>query len=35
MEADTMNEVAPIEIAQPREAPRSAADREVVSKRAG
>src|SRR6187399_711093 len=30
MEADTINEVAPIEIAQPREAPRSAADREVV-----
>src|SRR6476660_5253669 len=30
MEADTMNEVAPIEIAQPREAPRSASDREIV-----
>ncbi len=30
MEADTMSEVAPIEIAQPREAPRNAADREVV-----
>jgi phosphate transport system ATP-binding protein len=30
METDTMNEVAPIEIAQPREAPRSASDREVV-----
>src|SRR5439155_2215582 len=30
MEADTMNGVAPIEIAQPREAPRSASDREIV-----
>ena len=30
MEADTMNVVAPIEIAQPREAPRSASDREIV-----
>jgi phosphate transport system ATP-binding protein len=30
IETDTINEVAPIEIAQPREAPRSAADREVV-----
>jgi phosphate transport system ATP-binding protein len=30
MEADTMNAVAPIEIAQPREAPRSAPDREIV-----
>ena len=30
MEADTMNIVAPIEIAQPRETPRSASDREIV-----
>jgi phosphate transport system ATP-binding protein len=30
MEADTMNVVAPIEIAQPRETPRSASDREIV-----
>ena len=30
MEADTMNVVAPIEIAQPREAPRSASDRDIV-----
>ena len=30
MEADTMHAVAPIEIAQPREAPLSAADREAV-----
>ena len=30
MEADTMNAVAPIEIAQPREAARSASDREIV-----
>jgi len=30
MEADTMSVVAPIEIAQPREAPRSASDRETV-----
>jgi phosphate transport system ATP-binding protein len=30
MEADTMNGVAPIEIAQPRETPRSASDREIV-----
>jgi phosphate transport system ATP-binding protein len=30
MEVDTMNVVAPIEIAQPRETPRSASDREIV-----